>query len=127
MKTKIGSYIGIIIFLAILVLIWLFVKNQMETTEAVGVITVAKVTNYEGAESGSDLFIDIYYHDKIYKTRLGFGCGSNCVGNFFFIKIKTTEPTSYPIFYGDKAVPDCIIQNVKYYKGWQEFPTCTNY
>lgn len=99
----------------------------MRATEARGVITVAKVTDYQGAESGSDLFIDIYFHDKIYKTRLGYGCGSNCIGKFFFIKIKMETPASYPIFYGDKPVPDCIIQNVKYFKGWSDFPTCANY
>jgi len=99
----------------------------MNTTKKSGVITVAQVTNYEGAESGSDLYIDIHYKGKIYKTTLGYGCRSGCIGKFFFIKIKKNKPTSYPIFYGDKVVPDCIVHNISYYKGWNYIPTCDNY
>ena len=99
----------------------------MKYTDKHGIITVAKVTGFEGAESGSDLYLEIYLEGKKYKTSVGQGCQHDCIGRFFFVKVLRDNPTHYIIFYGYKPVPDCIMSNVIYFKGWKEIPDCNNY
>lgn len=113
--------------MVILIGISFFVRFKVSQTNKYGIITVAKATRYEGAESGSDLYIDIYLEGKIYKTSVDQGCQYNCVGNYFFVKVLKNDPSGYVTFYGDKQVPDCIIKNVTYFKGWQDIPTCEKY
>lgn len=123
-KDYIRNHAELIFVLIVVAGIFLFVHFKQRNVKNEGVITVAKVTNYEGAESGSDLFIEIYLDNKIYSTRIGYGCGINCIGKFFFVKVNKNNPKDYPIFYGDKQVPDCILRSVKVYEGWEDFPQC---
>lgn len=116
-----------IFFIFILVGIFFFVRNKVNKTKKEGIITVAKVIRFEGAESGSNLYVDIFFKDKIYSTSLGDGCRADCVSKYFFIKISEDSPTDYAVLYGDKPVPSCIIENVKHFNGWKDFPDCSNY
>ena len=111
------------ITILVCICLFLFVRSQINQTKNDGIYTVAKVIKYEAAESGSDFHIDIYLDGKTYSTTVDQRCQSSCVGNYFFVKVRRDDPTVYPIFYGTKQVPDCIIQNVKSFKGWRSIPT----
>lgn len=64
--------------------------------------------------------------DHLYRRYEG-AESDDCIGNYYFVKVKTDDPIDYPIFYDDKKVPDCIISNVKYFRGWKSFPDCNNF
>jgi hypothetical protein len=116
-----------IIFAIIVVLFLVFYSiNRTNHTDKHGLITVAKVMKYEPAESGSSLEINIYLKDKVISTSVSTGCYF-CVGKFFFIKVLKDDPKSYPLLILDKPVPDCIIEKVQYFKGWDSIPSCDNY
>lgn len=104
-----------------------YVIYKVNNTKNNGVLTIAKVTGYESSESGSDLYIDIFWQDTVYKTSVDQACERDCIGNFFFVEIIENNPLNYPIFYGDRQVPACIVNNVKCFKGWKSFPDCNNY
>lgn len=70
----------------IIIGIFLFVGYKMNHTRRYGLITVARVVRYEGAVSGSDLYIDIYVRNTVYRTSVGQDCQYDCIGNFFFTK-----------------------------------------
>jgi hypothetical protein len=115
----------LIIFTCVLTIaIFLFLYFEYSKVDNDGIITVAKVIRYEAAADGSELHIEIYFKQKIYKTSLNQTCQFECIGKYFFIKISTEHPTEFPIFYDDKIVPDCIIKKVKYFNGWKKAPTC---
>jgi hypothetical protein len=116
--------IGVII-IVLLVFLFLYWKTGAVNNE--GIITVAKVLRHEGAESGSELYIEIYLDDKKYITSVGQDCQQDCIGNYFFVKVMRNDPTDYPILYGHAPVPACIITNVKIFKGWSKIPDCSNY
>lgn len=99
----------------------------MRLTKEQGVIIVAKVLRLEGAESGSDLYIEIYLKGKTYYTSVDQECQSDCIGNYFFIRVMTCNPVDYPILYGHQQVPDCKLKNVKEFDGWKNIPDCNNY
>jgi hypothetical protein len=117
------SYGKLILFTIAIVFIVIYAKKKTAHTEKNGVITVAKILKYEPAESGSSLKINIYLKDKVITTSVGTGCYF-CVGGYYFIKVIKDDPASYPLLLLDKPVPDCIIENIKYYQGWDSFPTC---
>jgi hypothetical protein len=117
----------IIVTLIIVFVIFFFVFNKRKEVDSMGIITIAKVNRWESAESGSSLYISIYFEDKKYTTILNKSCESYCIGNYYFIKINKDSPTDYPIFYEDEKVPDCITHNIKYFTGWKQIPTCDNY
>jgi len=114
---------AIVIFIGIVI----FVGYKMTNTKTHGLVTIAKVLRYEPAESGSELFIEIYFMNKKYVTSIGQEFQPGSFGRFFFIKIDPKQPENYPIFYADRPVPRCIIDSVKYFRGWLDFPTCENY
>jgi hypothetical protein len=121
------EYSEVIVALIVVVAIFIFVFYKRQKVDSIGIITVAKVNQWESAESGSSLYISIYFEDKKYNTTLNMSCESYCIGNYYFIKINKNSPTDYPIFYEHKKVPDCIINSIKYFKGWKQIPTCDNY
>jgi len=120
------EYRGIIGFIAIGLLIACFILVKRSEMRKHGIITVAKVIEYEAAESGSSLRIQVYLKDKVITAYVANECYF-CAGKYYFVKVLKDDPTNYPIIYMEKPVPDCIIENVKYYKGWDDFPTCNNY
>jgi len=125
-RSFLEQYRGLIGFIAIglLVVCWMLVKKS--EMRKYGVITVAQVIKYEAAESGSMLRIHVYLKDKVITAYASNDCYF-CIGGYYFVKVMKDDPDDYPILYIDKPVPDCIIKNVKYYKGWNDFPTCSNY
>jgi len=88
-----------------------------------GVITICKVDHYEPAESGSSLFIKIYYHGKEYNSVANTMCGE-CNGKLFFVRIIKNQPLKEVIFLKDHPVPDCILINSLPFEGWNEIPIC---
>jgi hypothetical protein len=125
-KTFLSDYWEVIIFIVLLLVIINDFNKKTNNTEKNGVITVARIMRHEIAEQGATLNIEIYLKNKVFTTTATNKC-YYCEGKFFFVKVLEENPTSYPILYMDKPVPDCIIENVKYYKGWNDFPTCSNY
>jgi hypothetical protein len=121
------GYSEIIAIIIAIVVIVFFVRHKISDVNANGVITVAKILRYEGAESGSNLYIEIYLEDRKITTSINKPCPPSCIGSYYFVKVKANDPVDYPIFYDDKQVPDCIVANVKYFKGWNYFPDCGNY
>ena len=116
-----------IIFAILLVIgLFLFVRIRIANVEKDGVITIAKVIRYECAESGSDLYIKIYLQNKTYVTSVNQECQSDCIGNYFFVKVSRKNPKNYPIFYGNRVVPKCILDKAKDFAGWPNFPVCEN-
>jgi hypothetical protein len=121
----ISNYIEIIGTVFIVFLLFLFLWYKEGDVNKNGIITIAKVIDWNASGDGSALSIEIYFREKIYKTTLNISCEGNCVGNYYFIKINKDNPTDYPIFYEDKKVPDCILlQNSDYLNGWFDFPSC---
>jgi hypothetical protein len=115
-----GSSIGFILF--IIILCW-NACSKVNYTEKNGIVTVAKVIEYEAHEQGSSTLIHIYLGNKIIPTHVTPDC-YYCEGKYYFIKVLKDDPENTPLFYEDKPVPDCIIENVKYFEGWNDFPTC---
>ena len=114
-------------FLLLLVAIVLYVRYQLDSTKRNGIYTVAKIMKWEPAESGSDLYIDIYLSGKIYHSSLGDGCRSpECLGRFFFVKVLNSHPTHYPILLDNMPVPDCILKKFPDFPGWEEIPKCND-
>jgi hypothetical protein len=125
-RTFLHNYWEVVLaFLAILI-IYYYIKKKGDYTDNNGIITVAKVVRQEVAESGSSLHINIYLRDKIIPASVGNDC-YNCIDKFFFVKVRKDIPANYPILYTEKPVPNCIIKSVQYFKGWDDFPTCSNY
>jgi hypothetical protein len=108
------------------VALFLFTYNQQNKTREKGIYTVAKVTDYKGAESGSSLYIEIFFKGNIYNTKLGYGCDGGCIGKYYFIKIRSNDPTLYPILLPNKEVPMCVIIKEKYFPGWTSIPDCSS-
>lgn len=120
----ISNHLEVVVTLFIVAGIFLYVQFRQASVNDKGVITIAKVTNYEGAESGSVLYIDIYLNDKVYSTTIGYGCNLECIGKYFFVRVDKDKPKDYPFFYGEKEVPECILRSDKKYAGWSDFPKC---
>jgi hypothetical protein len=110
---------GIGVFLFIIIAIW-YNNKKANYTEKNGVVTVAKVI--ESAGEG-DVRIHIYYKGKIISDVVNINCYF-CLGGYYFAKVRKDDPENYPLFYEEKPVPDCIIEHVKYFEGWNDFPTC---
>lgn len=119
-----SKYLEIIgtIFIVVVLVLFLFYKNR-KVNES-GIVTIAKVIDWNASGDGSNLSIEIYFQEKVYNATLNLSCQGNCVGNYYFIKINKDNPTDYPIFYSDKKVPDCILKKSSQYNGWLDFPTC---
>ena len=121
---KYSEALGLLLIVA---LIYFYVTHQTGKTKRDGIYTIAKIIKWEPAESGSDLYIDIYLEDKIYHTSLGYGCqSSECIGRFFFIKVLRSKPTQYPILLDSLPVPDCIVTSFPDFPGWKKIPKCKN-
>ncbi len=89
-----------------------------------GVITIARVDKFEGAEQGADLKVTVFYNGKEYKSTLNRFC-RGCIGNYYYIKIIPTDPsTPAAELYEDKPVPYCYIGNVPF-EGWKKIPKDT--
>lgn len=116
--------IGTVLIVAVLFIVSYY-KNKQVKEE--GIFTIAKLIRFVGAESGSSLYIDIYLNNKVYHTSVNEDFEKGGIGKFYFIKVLKNAPTDYPILYGYKQVPSCILENVKDYKGWNRIPDCDNY
>lgn len=114
-------------FFVVLVCVYLYVSNKISNVDKNGVVTVAKVLKWEPAEQGSDLYIEIYLEDAKVVADIDQDCPADCVGNYFFVKVNRRKLDDYPIFYGDKPVPKCILDSVKVFHGWNSVPDCDNF
>ena len=116
---------AIIITLVVITILYFFVSYRIRKVEQKGIFTIAKVTSFQGAASGSFLYLDIYYRDKIYKSSIDKYCNS-CIGKYFYVKMDTTDIARFISFYEDKQVPNCILKKYSYYPGWASIPFCDN-
>lgn len=123
----VSEYDQVICAIFVFIVIILFVRHKYNQVDEQGIITVAKVLRYEGAVSGSDLYIQIFLKDTSYITSINHECGFDCIGNYFFIKVSKDNPTKYPIFYSDRKVPECILKKITFFKGWKKIPTCESF
>ena len=90
-----------------------------------GVITICRVSKFEPAGDGGDLYVEVYFKDKKYTTIVNTICFS-CIGKYYYCEIIPGDYKQINL-YQNKQVPECIITNVKYYKGWESFPTCDSF
>jgi len=120
----INEYDQVIFIIILLIGLVFFVRFKISKVDKDGIITISKVIRYEGAEAGSDLYIEIYLENKTYVTSINQECQYDCIGNYFFVRVSKNQPTEYPIFYGNRMVPKCILDKIKYFEGWTNFPTC---
>jgi hypothetical protein len=86
-----------------------------------GVYTIAKVISWKSAEQGSDLYFEIYYNGKVYKSKDGGGYPYT-IGKFYYIKVLSDNPSQFEDLYGE--VPKCILKRPLPKKGWKEIPKC---
>ena len=120
-----GPAIGTILLIIMMIYYCVSKSNNIEKN---GVVTVAKVMEYEAAEQGSSLRIHVYLEHKVITAHVSNDCYF-CIGGYYFVKVLKDDPDSYLILYMDKPVPDCIIRRVgfDYFKGWKDFPDCSNF
>lgn len=116
------SYIG---FCIILLLLLRYHNLKVNGVEKYGVISIAKVLEFQSSRSGTSYVVDIYFKNKRIRSKIpGADCNYKCVGNFYFIKFLENDPTKYAELYKDKPVPSCIHKRLRYYKGLDHFPSC---
>ncbi len=109
--------------IVIIIALFFYVGYRSNKTKTDGVYTIAKVTGFKGAASGSFTYLDIYYQNKIYQTSIDELC-NQCMGKYYFVKVNLKNISQFPHFYSEKAVPECILDTIKYYPGWKQIPDC---
>ena len=119
---KYSQLIGVLLIVSLIVGYGFFRKSQILKY---GVFTVAKVINFEGAASGSSLYIDVYFQGKTFRTSVGNHCNF-CIGKYYFVKIIKESPSKKIIFYNESPVPDCILSKGIPNNGWKDFPACAD-
>src|SRR5206468_10962482 len=80
-----------------------------------GIITVARVDKFEGAEQGVNVHITIFFQEKQFNCVVDSWC-LRCEGKFYFIKIDKENPRSCGRvhLYENKAVSECLLRNIPY-------------
>lgn len=89
--------------------------------EKSGVYTVAKITGWESAEQGSDLYFDIYFNGKTFRSHSGGGYSLH-VGKLYYVKVLSDNPNQYKL--SNIEVPECILIQGIPPNGWKEIPQC---
>ncbi|HKC36525.1 MAG TPA: hypothetical protein VKB95_10705 [Chitinophagaceae bacterium] len=117
---KYGKAILVIFIVAIMAILGINHRNNVNRD---GRITIAKVIDFQGASSGVNVHIIIYYGQKEYRKTVDVEC-NDCVGNYFFVKILPEDPQGYVIFYDRKQVPECILTKPIPPNGWDRIPQC---
>lgn len=124
MKEGKGSKYNNLIFVILGVLLIIgytyFRKNRIDKF---GIFTIAKVVRYEGASSGSFLYMTVYLGGKTFNTSVGNSC-YRCIGKYYFVKVIKENPSKHVIFYNESPVPECILKNPIPENGWKKFPSC---
>lgn len=111
---------GVITFLVLLYIYYnIYSNNQFEKY---GVYTIAKITKWESAEQGSDLYYDVIFNGKTYSCHSDGGY-VNKIGKFYYIKVLSFDPTRSqgPL---DVEVPDCVLKKGVPEGGWRKIPKC---
>lgn len=88
-----------------------------------GRITIAKAIRYEGKAHGSSLYIEIYFNGKIVHDIVNALC-PECVGKYYYVKVKPDNPSSFAILFENQQVPECILSKPLPLNGWKEIPEC---
>jgi hypothetical protein len=123
-RTFINEYSEIIVALVFLFIIVIYVEQKRRYISSIGVVTIAKMNRLESAESGSDLYFDIYLDGTVFHAQTGGECGKEVLGKYLFVRVNRSAPTDYPLIYCDQFVPDCILESQIEYHGWDSIPTC---
>lgn len=119
LKKNKADTIKVSVFMA--VVIFFMVKSFFDFKKN-GVYTVAKVLRQEGASSGANLYLTVFFQNKRINAVADDVC-RYCVGKFFFVKVRKDKPNKV-VFYYDKPVPDCIMEAPLPPEGWKEIPKC---
>jgi hypothetical protein len=89
-----------------------------------GLVTIARVIEWQTSSQGENLEMEIYFRNHTYPIKMSRDFPAGCLGSHFFVRIDTTHPTEYPIFYTEPEVPGSILDKARsaHFPGWKEFP-----
>jgi len=112
-----------IVFCSLILGVILFSVYNSRMIRKYGVITFAKVVDFESNSSGGDLYITIFYKNKEYKSKINSIC-KKCIGKYYFVKVLDRDPANNVLLLDDFIVPACILAKPIPYNGWKEIPDC---
>ncbi len=115
-----------IIFFGLLFAVFLYGIYQFFWNERIkkdGIYYKATLFNSESTKGGTIITVSFVYNQKKYDLSFNGVKGKEAIGNQYFIQFEPKNPRAI-IFYGDKLVPDCLLNIDPPILGWKEIPTC---
>jgi hypothetical protein len=110
-------------FLLIITMVMVYAFYKDNYVKKHGIITVAKVINWDNGGDGSNLYLDVYHRGQIIKSDVA-EFPHNRINKYFFVKINKDEPKNH-IQLLDIEAPQCLIDSMEKklpFEGWKEIP-----
>lgn len=117
------SNLHLIVFLIFVLLYGIYQFVQYRNIASNGLITLGKVTKFEGFKSGIRTYIDVYYNSNVINTSTRqIDLEKISIGKWILVKIQPDDIDKIVVSSYD--LPSCIDTVNIPKKGWRQLPEC---